>query len=153
MKLKLMLSALMLLASGAASADFVVEGRIEFQDGDKWVKASALCVSGETFIHAAAKPKKSCNTTGDHGDDDRNCTYFPADFDQPFASTRARCDRREGERQGGACLEWVTVDFIQTAVVKNVHYTNYREYDDGGSPSKVTYTTIPPCADGSVDAN
>jgi len=151
MKLKLMLSAIMLMASSTALADFVVEAKIHFQDGVKWVGASDTCVSGDFIIHPGAQPREICMENGQG--DKVNCRYEAADFDQPMASTRVRCDRREGERQGGACLEWVTVDFIQTALVKNYVYSSRKDWEEGGAPIAVEEYTIPACADGGAAAN
>ncbi|NQZ02059.1 MAG: hypothetical protein HRT45_15470 [Bdellovibrionales bacterium] len=151
MKLKLMLAAFAMLLSSAASADWTNYGKIEFQKGNKWVKASALCVAGDQFFHADAQPRIACQDNAEG--DCRVSHVFDPVFYQPMNSSRARCDRREGEGSGGACLKWVEVDFIQTAMVKNVTYNRRKDFEEGAEPKSVSYTIIPACPADIVNAN
>ncbi|MEO0335397.1 MAG: hypothetical protein AAF202_03330 [Pseudomonadota bacterium] len=152
MKLKLMLAALAMVVSSAASADWVNYGKIEFQKGNKWVPAKSLCTTGDQFFHAAAQPREVCADSRD-GSCDRIAHVFDPVFYQDMNSTRARCDSREGERQGGACLKWVEVDFIQTAMVKNAVYDRFKDFEEGQRPKSYTYTVIPACPVDIIEAN
>lgn len=139
MKMLMILAAVLGMNSVSAhAAEYVTGDKILFQSVSTYVSAvysKSLCLNGDTYEAQV----NECTEWRNRGDNGPECVATRKVLaTQPMVSTRQICTR-EGGRDGGVCLNWETVEFVQSPVRTVKFYNSHDQL------IKTAQVTIPAC--------